>query len=203
MSRRSPAPTRLDPFTRNYVRKAARGLAGKHGFGEEDHEEIQQHLYEKLAPHLGRADSDSPRWRAFVARIVRRHLASLVRNNLAAKRDHRRLRSLDTVVSADACGPVTRGETLSKRECDARRGRVHRSAEEQAAMAIDVSECLAEIDDPRMREVCRRLMHDSLSQVARDMGIPRTTLRTWLDKLRTRFEERGLKGYLEKSSSLR
>ena len=57
--------------------------------------------------------------------------------------------------------------------------------------------------ESRLRELCERLKHDSISQVARDMGIARTTLNAWLSKLRSRFEECGLRDYLERPSSVR
>jgi transposase-like protein len=70
-------------------------------------------------------------------------------------------------------------------------------------LMLDVSECLADITDKTQREFYERLKHDSISQVARDMDIPRTTLNAWLGKLRSRFVERGLKDYLESVSSVR
>ena len=192
----------LDSFTQGFVQKAARQLAGKHGFRESDRDEIEQRLYLKLTARLGQADPDDPKWKAFVAKTVRRHIASMIRDNRAQKRDHRKTSALHTVVDVDEDGPITLAETLSERECKARRGWSFRSASELADLAMDLAACMEELPDPRHREFCERLKHDSIAQVARDMGIPRTTLNAWLRKVRERFEERGLKDYLEEPSSV-
>lgn len=193
----------IDTFTRGFVRKAARQLAGKHGFRETDRGEIEQRLYLKLAARMDQADPDDPKWKAFVAKTVRRHVASMIRDNRAEKRDHRRTCSIHVIVGIEDDGPVTLAETLSECECKSRRGWAFRSSEELADLAMDLAACIDELPDPRHREFCERLKHASISQVARDMGIPRTTLNTWLRKLRKRFQDRGLEEYFQESSSVR
>jgi len=185
----------LDPFTQGFVRKAARRLAGKFGFQRHDREEIEQRLYLKLAGRLRGGDPDDPKWKALVAITVRRHVVSMIRDGEAEKRDHRRACSLHVRVGTSE-GPVELADLVGEHEIPSRRGRVKRSDQELAELRLDVTACLADVDDERQREFCERLKHDSISQVARDMDIPRTTLNTWLAKLRGRFEERGLKDYL-------
>lgn len=196
-------PQPIDSFTRGFVRKAARRLAGKHGFRVGDRDEIEQRLYLKLAAHLHRADSDDPKWKAFVAKAVRRHIASMVRDAKAAKRDHRRTSSIHAVVGSDDNGPIELADTISEAETLARRSRDKRGEQDLAELHIDLVACIAGLCDGRQREFCERLKHDSIAQVARDMGIARTTLNAWLGKLRSRFEEQGLRGYLERGSSVR
>lgn len=192
----------LDPFTRGFVRKSARQLAGHYGFQRQDCDEIEQRLYLKLALSLPQADPEDPRWKAFVAITVRRHIASMIRDSLAAKRDHRRNSSIHEPISTDD-GPVELAEMLGGHEVPSRRACVQRSAQEQTELMLDIRECLAEITDQTQRDFYERLKHDSISQVARDMNIPRTTLNAWLGKLRRRFEARGLKDYLRPVSSVR
>jgi DNA-directed RNA polymerase specialized sigma24 family protein len=185
----------LDPFTRGFVRKAARRLAGRFGFQRQDREEIEQRLYLKLARHLHRGDPSDPKWKALVAITVRRHVVSMARDGEAEKRDHRRVCSLNVRIGTPD-GPMELADTVGEHEIPSRRGRVKRSDQELAELRLDVIACLADVGDERQREFCERLKHDSISQVARDMGIPRTTLGTWLARLRGRFEERGLRDYL-------
>jgi len=192
----------LDSFTQGFVRKSARQLAGQHGFKRQDRDEIEQRLYLKLAPSLPHADPDDPRWKAFVAITVRRHIASMIRDSLAEKRDHRLAGSIHVIVHTDE-GRAELADMLGEHEVPSRRGCVKRSAQEQAELTQDISASLADITDKTQREFYERLKHDSISQVARDMDIPRTTLNAWLGKLRSRFEERGLKDYLESVSSVR
>ncbi len=185
----------LDSFTQGFVRKCARQLAGKFGFKRQDREEIEQRLYLKLARHLHAADPNDPKWKAFVAITVRRHLASMIRDSEAEKRDHRRTCSINVQIGTDE-GPIELADTISEREIPSRRGRAKRSPQELAELVLDVRECLGDLTDERQRKYCERLMRDSISQVARDVDIPRTTLNGRLDKVRRRFEERGLKEYL-------
>jgi RNA polymerase sigma-70 factor (ECF subfamily) len=190
-----PDPPRLDSFTKGFVKKCARKLAGKFGFKRQDRDEIEQQLYLKLARHLHAADADDPRWKAFVAITVRRHVASIIRNSEAKKRDHRRVCSIHVQIEAGD-DLVELADVISDGEVPSRRGLVRRSAQQLAELALDVRSCMAELPDDKERDVCERLMHDSISQVAQDIGIPRTTLNGRLGKVRRRFEERGLREYL-------
>lgn len=193
----------IDSFTRGFVRKAARQLAGKHGFSFGDRDEIEQRLYLKLANRLHLADPDDPKWKAFVAKAVGRHIASMIRDAKAEKRDHRRTSSIHVVIGSDDSGPIELADTIGEAETPARRSGDSRPAQDLAELQIDLAACLEGICDGRHREFCERLKYDSISQVARDMGIARTTLNAWLGKLRSRFEEQGLRGYLERRSSVR
>lgn len=193
----------IDTFTQGFVRKKARQLAGKFGFTWHDHDEIEQRLYVKLAKHLHAADQADPKWKAFVAITVNRHIATLIRDNKAEKRDHRRVCSLHAVIGVDDDGPIELADTISEHEIPTRRVRAKRSERDLADLRIDLTDCVAELPDDKHREFCERLKHDSISQVARDMGVPRTTLNTWLRRLRQRFEEQGLKEYVRAASSVR
>ena len=50
---------------------------------------------------------------------------------------------------------------------------------------------------PKLRDLAERLKGDSLSQIARDTGVPRTTLYESVRRLRQIFERAGLGKYLE------
>lgn len=192
----------LDSFTRGYVRKRARGLVGNYGFRRSDRDEIEQSLYLKLAGRLDQADPNDPKWKAFVAKTVSRHIASMIRDREAAKRDHRRVCSIHVVIGADEEGPVELAATLLEHETPAKRSREQRTEQETADLRMDLAACIDELCDERYREFCERLKHDSISQVARDMDVPRTTLNAWLCKIRSRFEELGLGDYMDRSSSV-
>lgn len=192
----------IDSFTRGYVRKRARGLVGNYGFRHSDREEIEQSLLAKLAGRLDQADPNDPKWKAFVAKTVGRHIASMIRDREAAKRDHRRVCSIHVVIGSDEEGPIELAATLLEHETPAKRSREQRTEQETADLNMDVEACIDELCDERYRELCERLKHASISQVARDMDVPRTTLNAWLAKIRSRFEEFGLDDYMDRSSSV-
>jgi DNA-directed RNA polymerase specialized sigma24 family protein len=86
--------------------------------------------------------------------------------------------------------------TLIHREVPSRRGRNHRTEQEYLELMLDVSECIADVPDRQQRELLERLKWESVAQAARAMQIPRTSLHSWLPKLRQHFEKRSLKDYL-------
>ena len=185
----------LDEFTLGYVRKRARQLVGKHGFRESDRDEIEQRLFLKLAKRLHTADPNCPKWKAYVATTVSHGIASMIRDNQAEKRDHRKSCSIHTIVAKDDDGPVELSDTIGPREANARLGIAPRSDAAQAELGMDVSDVMAQLPDD-LRDLCQRLQHDSVSQIARDMGVPRTTVSTAVGKLRAFFEEAGMRRHL-------
>jgi DNA-directed RNA polymerase specialized sigma24 family protein len=184
------------------VRKRARGLIGNYGFRRSDRDEIEQALYLKLVGRLDQADPNDPKWKAFVAKTVSRHIASMIRDRFAAKRDHRRVCSIHVVIGADEAGPVELAATLLEHETPTKRSLEQRTEQETAELRMDVVAGIGKLCDQRHWEFCERLKHDSISQVARDMNVPRTTLNAWLTKIRSRFEELGLGDYMNRSSSV-
>jgi RNA polymerase sigma factor (sigma-70 family) len=188
-------PRELDSFTQGFVRKCARRLAGRFGIQRHDREEIEQRVYLKIAKWLPAADPDDPRWKAFLAVTVHRHILSIVRDSEAAKRDRRKTCSINVQVVTPE-GPVELAAMLHQSEIPSRRAEVDRLDEELAEMALDVADAVESITDPLLREICERLKFDSVSQVARDLDVPRTTINSWLHRVRSQFETRDLKDYL-------
>mgnify|MGYP001212168646 CR=1 FL=1 len=186
---------KIDSFTQGFVRKSARQLAGKFGFKSQDRDEIEQQLYLKLARHLRAGDPNDPKWKAFVAITVRRHLATMIRDSKVEKRDHRRTCSIHVQIGTDE-GPVELADMIGDHDIPSRRRGANRSPQELLELRLDVLDGVADLSDEHLKEICERLMHDSISQVARDVDIPRTTLKGPLDKIRRRFEELELKEYL-------
>jgi RNA polymerase sigma-70 factor (ECF subfamily) len=61
---------------------------------------------------------------------------------------------------------------------------------------MDLSEAIQKLP-PVCREIARRLGTQNVSEISRDMGIPRTTINDWLRQIREQFEDAGLRAYLE------
>jgi len=166
------------------------------GFSPSDREDIEQELRLKLLMHFAGYDPRQGHWHAFVTALVERQAANLLRAKRAEKRDHRSVRSLSMEVAEDAEeGPVELADTISPRHLASRLGRATREERELAELAMDVSDVIAGLP-PELRELAQRLKTDSLSQIARDLGVPRTTLADRVRKLRRCFEQAGLRDYL-------
>ncbi len=186
----------LDGFAQRLIRRKARQLARLPGFSLSDCEDIEQELRLKLLKHLASYDPQQGCRQAFVTALVERQAANLLRAKRAEKRDHRSVRSLSMVVAEDEEeGPVELADTISQRHLDARLGRATREEHELAELAMDVNDVIAGLP-PELGELARRLKTDSLSQIARDLGVPRTTLADRVQKLRRCFEQAGLQHYL-------
>jgi|YNPNPStandDraft_1061719.scaffolds.fasta_scaffold00077_41 RNA polymerase sigma-70 factor (ECF subfamily) len=186
----------LDGFAERLIRHKARQLARLPGFTWSDRDCIEQELRLKLLKHAASYDPQQGHRHAFVTALVQRQAANVLRAKRAEKRDHRHVHSLSAVVAADKEeGPVVLADTISRRHLDARLGRATREEHELAALAMDVHDVIASLP-PELGELARRLKTDSLSQIARDLGIPRTTLADRVRKLRRYFEQAGLRDYL-------
>lgn len=190
----APLPD-LDEVAARLIRLKARRLVGKAGFTRSDQDDLEQELTLKLLKHRAAFDPRQSHWHAFVTAVVERHAATLLRNKQVEKRDHKRVTSLHVVVEDPLNGPGALADTIGRRERDARLGLSSRSDIELLDLRHDVAAVLESLP-PRWREVCERLKHDSISQVARDLGVPRTTLSYLVRRLRKHFETAGLKDYL-------
>jgi RNA polymerase sigma-70 factor (ECF subfamily) len=60
---------------------------------------------------------------------------------------------------------------------------------------MDLDRAIASLPD-ELRDLCERLRYDTMAEIAREMGVPRTTLYDRLSKLRDAFREAGLEDYL-------
>jgi len=184
-----------DKFTKDLIRRKARQLIGKAGFTKTDREDIQQQLYQHLIRRAKFFDPEKAHWNVFATTLIERFVADILRRKRAAKRDHQRVVSLSTVIADGEEGPVKLGDTISRRENDARLGRSLRGEHELAQLKIDVTETIASLP-PEMREVAEALQRHSIAEVARRKGIPRTTLNDVVQRIRERFEDAGLRAYL-------
>jgi RNA polymerase sigma-70 factor (ECF subfamily) len=62
-------------------------------------------------------------------------------------------------------------------------------------LASDIQTVMAAMP-PQMQELCRRMVTESLSAIARDIGVARSTLQEEVQKIRRRFESAGLRAFL-------
>ncbi len=172
----------VDRFTARLIRRKARQLIGRAGFTTSDREDIEQELRLKLIKQLSAFDPKKANRRAFVVTVVERHIANLLRDKQAEKRDHRRVRSLHVLIAGDD-GPEPLGDTIGDREHDARRGATSRDALELSQLTLDVADVIASMP-PKLRELAEALKVDSVSEIARRRGVARSTLNESVRRIR-------------------
>jgi RNA polymerase sigma-70 factor (ECF subfamily) len=180
---RSIPPAILDAARKLATRKA-RKLVGHYGWTRSDVEDIAQELLLDLIHRWPKYDPTRSEPEAFVAGIFNHHVETMIAARLAAKRDYRRARtSLNAEVGRKKGGRlVERGDLLADPADE--------PGEREAA--TDVASIVAELPDD-LRAVCRLLMEGrTVAEVARETGVPLSTLRGRLAVVRTTLARAGL-----------
>jgi RNA polymerase sigma-70 factor (ECF subfamily) len=184
-------PADIDPVAKDVIRRKARYLSRRGGFSPSDLSDLEQELSLHL---LKRAPTFDPRkadWKAFVGAVVTAWGANLLRARCAAKRDYRRTRPSSARTETSDAESWKQAEPLSQQAHDPRLGRHRPGEQEQLDLKIDVQEALQRLPE-QLRAVAERLQHVSIAELAREMGIPRTTLYELIERIRWRFQKAGL-----------
>lgn len=182
----------LTQFEFGIIRRKVRQLVGCHGFRDQDREQLEQELISRLLQGLKSFDPQQAHRNAFATTIVERSVATIIRHKRAEKRDHRRVCSLNAPLGN--CNTEL-GATIGQDNLDSRRCRQSRSATELSDLANDVAELIASLP-PDLRQLAEALKHKPIATVAREMGIPRTSLRERVLELRARFEAADMRFHL-------
>ncbi len=192
----------IDPFVQNLIRKKTKQLVGKAGLRETDRDDIEQELILKLLQRLSKFDSRRGNRAAYCVTLIESQIATLLRDRQAGKRNPRRVCSLNRSVSSDSNDQIDMSGAIDSRGHDRRLGREARSDEELAQLALDLTEVLGRL--PRgKREMLESLKTESVSEIARRLKLPRSTLSDQISRLRHLFEEAGLEKYLSSRPSTR
>jgi RNA polymerase sigma-70 factor (ECF subfamily) len=196
MIQRTNRSTTIDPSTRAFILRKVRQLVGRFGFTRSDREDLEQELLLRLLDRLHLFDPNQGTNAAFDVMVIERSVANIVRERKAAKRDFRRVTSLNVIIEelGDE-GTSEMVDTIGQRELDARIGRTSRSQEELTQLITDVAEVIGRLPE-ELRVLAEQLKSTSKAGIARDRGIPRTTLYGDIGKLRERFEDANLKDYV-------
>ena len=187
----------VDKFTARLVKRKARQLVGRAGFVSSDREDIEQDLSLKLTKQLSAFDPRKGSLMSFITTVVERHAATLIRNKNAEKRDHRRICSLNVTIEVTDEGPTELVQTIGDRELDARLGRRRRSECELVQLALDLASVMATLPHD-WQTLLERRKTQTMADIARELGVPRTTLNEWMRRIRKRFEKAGLNEYLRR-----
>ena len=182
----SPNPYQFDPDDRRVIRNKIDRLVRRGRFDAHEGDEVEQELLLHLWKQLPQCSLARGNRRAFVVTLIDNALANYLRGRNAAKRHPGSLRSLDQPVRHDA-ERLPLGESLSRQDLDARCGR-RASPEDAAMLAFDLAAVMARLPE-HLRGVLERLLTMSVSEVAADMGVHRSTVYRWIDELREHLRD--------------
>lgn len=159
----------LDRFAWGIIRRKACQMVGRAGLTRDDHDDLVQELAFRLWKSSLRFDPAQAHWKSFVTAVVERNVTKILRDRVAAKRDAGPREPLDPET-----GPVEESADLARTE-----------------LALDVAAVLAGVPTD-LRDLADRLMTQSLSEAARALGVPRSSLQRRVGRLRRCFEDAGL-----------
>ncbi|HPF34960.1 MAG TPA: sigma-70 family RNA polymerase sigma factor [Candidatus Nanopelagicales bacterium] len=187
----------LDGYARDVIRHKARQLIGKYGFTRDDYDDLQQEMMLDLLRRLGKYDPSKAGLNTFVARIVDRKVSTLIRHQRQEKRDYRRqVCSLDAQVEDQDGQARGLDEVLSQDAYDDEVARHDRPEAERLDLRLDLSLVLDELPED-LRQLPLRLQSRTVAEIARELGVPRSTLyEKGIARLRKIFEDKGLREYL-------
>lgn len=185
----------LDPFASRFIRAKVRQLMLLPGFRSSDREDLLHDFAVDLLQRRASFDPATGAWEAFVVVVCENRCASILAHRCAEMRSRdREWGSLNDVARDEEGHRVEAGARLAD-DCHERRTGGHARRWDET---VDLKHDLADVLDslpPRLRELCRRLQTDSVSQAARAMGMSRAAAYERLHRLRRRFEQAGLHWY--------
>jgi RNA polymerase sigma-70 factor (ECF subfamily) len=184
-------PADLDPIAKEIIRRKSRYLKRRGGYSVSDLPDLEQELSLHLLKRMQMYDPRKAEWETFVSAVLTTWGANCLRDRYAAKRDPRRLHSLPTTTETgqNESGPAE--VMLSEQAHDARLGRHRRSAQGQVELQLDVQEALGRLPED-LRSIAECLKHNLPAEVARELGLPRTTLYELIARICRRFQRMGL-----------
>lgn len=189
-------PNPISDYAAETIRHKARQLAGTAGFTKDDIEDIEQDLAVDLLERLPKFNPNRAKHTTFVARLIERKIANLIRYRTQECRDYRRMECSLSENLEDSEGEITeRAVTISQDAVDIRMDHRVRSREDDTWLPPDVAAVIAGLPDD-LRRVAEQLMAGSFARAVKALGMPRATLYGARDRLRAIFEDAGLRHYL-------
>jgi RNA polymerase sigma factor (sigma-70 family) len=170
---------RGDCYATWYIRRKAKELAGKYGFDDAQLEDIGQELALHLLRQWSLFESAKGGMTTFIQNVVDGMVCQLLRDQRRFKRDYRTEMSLSDAGAAAEYGLL-----------DGARGQAELSVHEHMELQTDCADILAQLPDD-LREIAERLKDQCPLEIARELGIPKTTLMRRIAELREHFKAAG------------
>ena len=183
-------------YTIKRIRFKASQIVGKHGFTEDDFDDLRQEMMLDVLERLPKFNSGRADIKIFISTVINNRIATLIKRQEADCRDHRRVeRSLDERVPGEDDDWTTFGDGLTEDEARSRLGLAGQSAQEQADLAMDVALVLGQLDDGD-RQICLELQLKTPLEMSRETGVRRGGIYERIAKIRKKFIRAGLHRYL-------
>lgn len=186
----------VDRYTRGIIRRKAKQLIRLAGFTEADREDLEQDLLLRVVKSWPKFDPRIAHRNKFIKTVVVRCVANLVRDNRVAKRDPQRVVSLNVLIEVGEERPTEWAQNIGERDVDARLCPRSRDDDELVQLALDMADLIVTLPESDQTLLELRKTR-TMQEVAEEMGVPRTTLNDRMRHIRRRFENAGMRVYLE------
>ncbi len=164
-------------FTRMVIASEIRTLRERGSIRPSDEEDLASEIMVEFITAWPSFNPDRAPVEAFVNQVVQTRLVSVLRKRRALKRRGR---------------TVSLGASAELKVDSARDGG---GQIEQSHMRMDIHDVLEKLTTEQ-RARCDELMRQAVTPAARELGMPRSTLRDAIDKIREVFRDEGLEDYL-------
>lgn len=173
----------IESQTRCTISTEAKYLIRRRLFRSQEFEDVVQYLLGCVLAACEKYDERHGRRAAFEHVVLRNAVAKLVHRRIAERRRQFRTQ------------PIIGDEGWEKAVLGERERRAEQSAQEKVDLALDLESVLADAS-PEQRQATELIKVETITEAARRLNIPRTTLGSRLRKLGKRCEKTGLKDYL-------
>jgi RNA polymerase sigma factor (sigma-70 family) len=175
----------------SFVRFRTRRLARTGGFGRSDIPDIYSSLLFKSLKAVETYNPKKGTFHTYLNWVLDNHIRSMIRYCWAQKRNSRGVVSLTIPVWIEDGHETEKSQTLDDRDRFRHKCIRPRTQRQIDDLRLDVQSVLQRCR-PELREFALALSKANVSQIARDRGVPRTTLHHLKRQLTRRFEYAGL-----------
>ena len=171
-------------FAALLIAQKARQLVRRPEFSKSDRDDLRQELIAHLLERYEKFDPEVAHWNVFVTTVVERHVATILERQSTSKRlDGHDMVSLGILVSDDDGALVELAQQLGTQHRERVTGYASTSDEEVTEAQCDAQAILERLPPP-LQKLAEQLMTHTVSELAREWGIPRSTLDDRLEKIR-------------------
>jgi len=186
----------IDEYAVMLIKYRARQLIGRVGFVESDREDLEQDMMLDLFQRMPKYDPNRANRNTFIARVVDHRVATIVKAREAGIRDYRVCSySLNSCARNKHGGFAKRIETVDQERYRRHMGSHSLPLSELDGLSIDLRKAIENLPCD-LRALCGVLCTSTVSEISRETGIGRDAIYDGIKKLRSVFEDAGLKDYL-------
>jgi len=184
-----------DPFTRKVIHRRVKQLLRLAEFASDSEDDLTQEFLIRLTDAM-KVHSESVGHRnPYIVSVVDRHSATLLEYRRASIRYSVDGVSLDRSVSEPEIGPVSFADTLSAEDRKRRLQIRKLEPRDHSDLKSDLQAVIEKLSAAD-QQLLQLLRHQNVTEAAKTLGIPRSTLASRVENIAEILEAEGLREYL-------